>query len=49
VLLAQDGRLLVACGEGALDLLELQRTGGRRVSVRDFLQGYRLAAGTRLD
>jgi methionyl-tRNA formyltransferase len=49
VLLAHDGRLLVACGEGALDLLELQRTGGRRVPVRDFLQGYRLAAGTRLD
>jgi methionyl-tRNA formyltransferase len=48
VLLAEGGRLLVACGEGALELLELQRTGGRRVPVRDFLQGFRLAAGTLL-
>jgi methionyl-tRNA formyltransferase len=48
VLLPEAGRLLVACGEGALEMLELQRTGGRRVPVRDFLQGYRLPAGTRL-
>ena len=48
VLAADGGRLRVACGEGALDLLELQRTGGRRVAVRDFLQGHRLAVGTRL-
>ena len=48
VLAVEGGRLLVACGEGALELLELQRTGGRRVAVRDFLQGHRLAAGTRL-
>jgi hypothetical protein len=32
-----------------LEVLELQRTGGRRVPVRDFLQGFRLAVGTRLD
>jgi methionyl-tRNA formyltransferase len=49
VLLAEGGRLLVACGEGVLEVLELQRTGGRRVPVRDFLQGFRLAVGTRLD
>ena len=35
-----DGeRLRVACGEGALDLLELQRPGGRRVPVAAFLAG----------
>ena len=32
------GRLLVACGEGALELLELQRPGGRRITAREFLQ-----------
>jgi methionyl-tRNA formyltransferase len=31
-------RLVVACGEGALELLELQRPGGRRVTAREFLQ-----------
>ena len=44
--LAADGRLLVACGEGALELLELQRPGGRRAAVRDFLAGYPVTAGT---
>jgi methionyl-tRNA formyltransferase len=35
-----DGeRLRVACGEGALDLLELQRPGGRRLPVAAFLAG----------
>ena len=46
VLEAGAGRLVVACGDGALDLLELQRTGGRRVAVRDFLHGHPVAAGT---
>ncbi len=31
--------LRIACGEGALDLLELQRPGGRRVGVREFVAG----------
>ncbi|MBX3601572.1 MAG: methionyl-tRNA formyltransferase [Rubrivivax sp.] len=31
-------RLVVACGDGALELLELQRPGGRRLSAREFLQ-----------
>jgi methionyl-tRNA formyltransferase len=29
-----DGRLLIACGDGALEVLELQRPGGRRASAR---------------
>jgi len=48
VLPAGDGRLVVACGEAALDVLELQRTGGRRIAVRDFLHGHAVAPGTRL-
>ncbi len=46
VLAAGAGRLVVACGEGALELLELQRTGGRRVAARDFLHGHPVAAGS---
>jgi methionyl-tRNA formyltransferase len=50
--LAADGRVLVACGEGAdagaLELLELQRPGGRRLPAREFLAGFPLRAGDRL-
>lgn len=35
----------VACGEGALDLLELQRPGGKRLPVAEFLRGFPLAPG----
>jgi methionyl-tRNA formyltransferase len=40
------GSLRVACGDGAIELLELQRTGGRRVPVADFLRGHPVAPGT---
>ncbi len=48
VLAAGEGRLVVACGEQALELLELQRTGGRRLPVREFLRGHPVPAGQRL-
>ncbi|MDP2810499.1 MAG: methionyl-tRNA formyltransferase [Rhodocyclaceae bacterium] len=38
--LAADGTgIVVACGEGALRLTELQKPGGRRVTSADFLHG----------
>ena len=37
VLVAEGGRLVVACGQGALELLELQLPGGRRIAAHDFL------------
>lgn len=43
--LRADGTLQVACGEGVLELLQLQRPGGRRVGVRDFLSGHPVKAG----
>ena len=49
VLVATDGRLLVACGEGALELLELQRTGGKRQPAAQFLRSQPLAPGRLLD
>jgi methionyl-tRNA formyltransferase len=45
VLEAGDGRLVVACGEGALSLLELQSAGGRRMPASDFLRGQPVAPG----
>jgi len=45
VLAAADGRLTVACGQGALDLLQLQRPGGRRIDAAAFLQARPGLAG----
>jgi len=42
-----DEELVVACGEGALAVAELQRAGGRRLSAQEFLRGHRLPAGAR--
>jgi methionyl-tRNA formyltransferase len=36
---------LVACGEGALRILELQRAGGKRLNAMQFLAGLALSAG----
>jgi methionyl-tRNA formyltransferase len=43
-----DDRLLVACGTGAIRLLELQRAGGRPMPAEEWLRGTAVAAGTRL-
>jgi methionyl-tRNA formyltransferase len=46
VLRAAD-EIVICCGEGALAVSELQRSGGRRLSAREFLRGHRLAPGAR--
>ena len=38
-------RLAVACGEGAVELTEVQQEGRRRMSATDFLHGYPLSEG----
>ena len=43
----RDG-LVVACGTGALRILELQREGGKRLAAPAFLAGFPLRAGERL-
>jgi methionyl-tRNA formyltransferase len=43
-----DGRLRVACGEGAVRLLRLQRAGGGALEAEAFLRGRPVAAGARL-
>ena len=40
--------VLVACGDGALRLSELQRAGGKRLRTEEFLRGCPIAAGERL-
>jgi methionyl-tRNA formyltransferase len=47
VLVADTDGIVVACGEGALRLTELQKPGGKRLAARDFLAGFALTAGTR--
>jgi methionyl-tRNA formyltransferase len=47
VLRADADALVVACGEGALALLELQKPGGRRLGLADFLRGFPIRAGER--
>jgi methionyl-tRNA formyltransferase len=49
VLLANADGIVVATGDGALRLLELQRAGGKRLAAASFLTGAALQPGERLD
>jgi methionyl-tRNA formyltransferase len=39
----------VACGQGRLEITELQRAGGKRLAAADFLRGFPLEAGQRFE
>ena len=43
-----DG-LRVVCGDGVIELLEVQRAGGRRLAVTDWLRAAPLASGARFE
>ena len=43
-----DDGLTIACGEGAVQLLQVQRAGRAAVDAASFLRGFRLPAGTLL-
>jgi len=43
-----DNRLTIACGEGAVRIVELQKAGGRPMKAEEFLRGTPIAPGTRL-
>lgn len=43
-----DDALTIACGDGAVRLLNVQRAGKQPMSAGDFLRGNAIAAGTRL-
>lgn len=49
VILVSGHRLVISCGGNtALEVLELQAEGGRRLTASDFLNGARLVAGMKL-
>jgi methionyl-tRNA formyltransferase len=48
VIALADGVIVVAAGDGAVALRELQRPGGRRMPVREFLAGFPVRVGDRL-
>ena len=45
VLSADKNGIVIACGQNALRILELQREGGRRLGAAEFLAGHALKAG----
>jgi methionyl-tRNA formyltransferase len=45
---ALDDRLAIACGKGAVRILELQRAGRQSLKAEEFLRGTPLPPGTRL-
>ena len=38
--------LLIACGEGAVRILELQAPGGKKMKTEDYLRGHKINPGT---
>ena len=48
--LAADAKsgLILACGEGAVRILELQAPGGKKMKAEDYLRGHGIPVGTRL-
>ena len=48
ILSADSSGIAITCGKDALNVLELQREGGRRMSAAEFLSGHPLKAGNRL-
>lgn len=45
-LLIENSRVFVRCGEASLELLALQRSGGRMLPTTEFLKGFALESGT---
>ena len=43
-----DDRLTIACGDGAVRILELQRAGRQAMTAEEFLRGTPLSAGARV-
>ena len=49
VLAVDRKTVVIACGEGALAVSELQKAGGKRLPVQQFLAGHPLKVGDRFD
>jgi methionyl-tRNA formyltransferase len=46
--LTADGQLIIRTGDGALELLDVQPAGKRRMTANEFLRGNRVQSGERL-
>jgi methionyl-tRNA formyltransferase len=46
VLSADDSGIRVACSEGVLCITELQKAGGKRLHVAEFLRGFNIDVGS---
>ncbi len=40
-----DGRLIIGCGDGSVELLRVCKAGGKIMDVQDFLRGNKIAEG----
>ena len=49
ILAVDRSTVVIACGDGALAVTELQKAGGKRLPVREFLAGHPLQVGDRFD
>lgn len=49
VLRADKDGVVVGCGEGSLRITKLQREGGRRLAVQEFLNGIKITPGERFE
>jgi methionyl-tRNA formyltransferase len=41
----RDGKMLVACNDGFIEILEIQLEGKKRMSVSEFIRGYKIQNG----
>jgi methionyl-tRNA formyltransferase len=44
-----DDKLTIACADGAVRILELQRAGRQAMKAEEFLRGSNVAVGTRFE
>ena len=49
ILAVSNDGVVIACGEGALRVTELQKPGSKRLAAADFLHGHPLAVGQRAE
>ncbi|HLO65164.1 MAG TPA: methionyl-tRNA formyltransferase [Azonexus sp.] len=49
ILAVDRQQIVIACGDGALAVTELQKAGGKRLPVQQFLAGHPLKVGDRFD
>jgi methionyl-tRNA formyltransferase len=43
---ADDSGVRITCGEGVLCITELQKAGGKRLAVAEFLRGFDIKVGS---